>query len=243
MSFMITNARPSLRAWLLLLPLVAAGCAQIRTLTAPSAPAQPAAPVARYEAVTSQDPDTVAELRAAPPPASPAISSGGKPSADEQLLNARGYARIGNGYIPPEAGDPHAWAEQQGQRIGADKVLMYVPAADGDGTTEAAFYVRYRLPFGATFRSLTADEQRTLGSGGVQLGEIVGGTPASEANLQRGDFVVKFNGASFADRAAFQHLLRENMGKRVTLTVQRNGVAIERLVRLGAAPHGAGRQQ
>ncbi len=236
---MISGARLRLRALLLAGSVLAAGCAPIATL--PPRVAPPAPTVARYEPVTAQDPATVAELRAAPPPASAEISNGGKPSADEQLLNARGYVRIGNGFIPPEAGDPRAWAQQQARRVGADRIVMYAPAA-ADGTTEAAFYVRYRLPFGATFRNLTADEQRTLGSGGVQLGEIVGGTPASEANLQRGDYVVKFNGQPFADRAAFQHLLRENMGKRVTLTVNRNGVALERLVRLGTAVHGVAKQ-
>ena len=224
------------RAALFLGFAVAAGCVPVRPPTAPEAP------IARYEAVTEHDAATVAALRAAPPPASAEISNGGKPSADEQLLNARGYVRIGNGFIPPRAGDPRAWAEQQGQVVGADKILMYEPAADGDGTTQAAFYVHYRLPFGATFRSLTADEQRTLGSGGVQLGEVVGGTPASEANLQRGDFVVKFNGKPFADRAAFQQLLRENLGKRVTLTVSRNGVPLERLVRLGGAARSDAKQ-
>ena len=223
--------------WAILALLVlAAGCVQVPTT--PIAPGKPAIPGARYEPVTAQDAATVAELRASPPPAEPEISNGGTPAGDETLLNARGYVRIGNGYVMPQAGDARAWALKQGQQVGADKVLMYVPDEKaGAGATQAAFYVRYRLPFGATFRSLTADEQHTLGSGGVQLGEIVGGTPASEANLRRGDFVTRLNGKPFADRAAFQQLLRENMGKRVTLTINRNGVTIERLVRLGTAVH------
>lgn len=210
--------------------LLAAGCAQLHLQ--PSAPPTPPAPVARYESVTAQDEATIAELRAAPPPSVAEISTGGKPSADETLLNARGLVRIGDGYVPANAGDPRSWAQEQGRRVGADKILIYAP--DDDGTTQLAFYVRYRLPFGATFRSLTADEQKTLGSGGVQLGEVVGGTPASEANLRHGDFVVRFNGQPFADRAAFQRLLRENMGKRVTLTIRRGNASIERLVRIGS---------
>ena len=234
---MPSSIRRRLRAAVLLVGMFAAGCAQLGIR-----PPGPAVPGARYEPVTAQDAATVAELRAAPPPDAAEISNGGKPSADEQLLNARGYVRIGNGFISPQAGDPRAWAQQQGKSVGADKILMYAPVPDGDGSTQAAFYVRYRLPFGATFRSLTAEEQRTLGSGGVQLGEVVGGTPASEANLLRGDYIVKFNGQPIADRAAFQHMLHENMGKRVTLTVNRNGVPIERLVRLGIAAHGEARR-
>lgn len=212
--------------------LSAAGCAQLH-LQPSAPPPAPLAPVARYEPVTTQDEATIAELRAAPPPSVAEISTGGtKPSADETLLNARGLVRIGDGYVPAKAGDPRSWAQEQGRHVGADKILIYAP--DDDGTTQLAFYVRYRLPFGATFRSLTAEEQKALGSGGVQLGEVVGGTPASEANLRHGDFVVRFNGQPFADRAAFQRLLRENMGKRVTLTIRRGSASIQRLVRIGS---------
>ena len=86
----------------------------------------------------------------------------------------------------------------------------------------------------AQFRNLTADEMQKLGvGGGVQIGSVVGGTPASEANLRTGDFVLKFNGGAVRDRAEFQNLLRANMGKRVTLTISRDGVQVDRVVRLG----------
>ena len=173
----------------------------------------------------------MAELRAAPAPKEPEASVGTTPNADEQSLNAHAYVRIGDGFVP--RGDARAWAVQQAQRIAADKVLVYAP--DADGVTRSSFYVRYRLPFGATFRTATADEQKELGAAGVQLGEIVRGTPASEANLLRGDFVLKLDGQAVADRAGFQQLLREHMGKRVTLTLSRNGVVMSRLVRLGVA--------
>jgi membrane-associated protease RseP (regulator of RpoE activity) len=208
-----------------------AGCAQVRVTPPTQEPVAPALAGPRYEPVIAQDAATVAELRAAPAPKEPEVADGTTPSGDETLLNGRGYARVGDGFVP--SGDARAWALQQGQRVGADKVFVY--PADADGTTRAVFYVRYRLPFGATFRSVTADEQKALGSGGVQLGEIVGGTPASEANLRRGDFVIKFNGKPIAGRPAFQQMLRENMGKPVTLTLSRNGVTMDRLVRLGVA--------
>ena len=118
--------------------------------------------------------------------------------------------------------------------------MIFVYADPGSNALRIDFYVRYRLPFGATFRSLTRDEQTQLAWGGVQLGEIVGGTPASEANLRRGDFVLKFNGKPIADRPAFEQLLREHLGQRVTLTIRRDGVTIERLVRLGVVAKNAG---
>jgi PDZ domain len=192
----------------------------------------------RYRPVVSQGAATIAELRAAPPPREPDISRGGTVAGDEQMLNSRGYARIGDGYVDAEAGDPLPWLVEEGRRVGADKVRMYPP--NDEGTTHAAFYVRYRLPFGATFRTVSDDERKELGTGGVQIGDVVGGTPASEANLRRGDFVVRFDGRSFAGRPAFEQLLRDHLGRRVTLTISRNGVEFERLVRLGVIAKPAG---
>jgi len=209
------------------------GCALVvRPPGTPAAPGEPRVQSGpRFEPVAGQDAATVAELRAAPAPKEPELADGTTPAADEQSLNAHAYVRIGDGYSG--RGDARAWTLQQGQRVGADKVLVYAP--DPDGTTRSAFYVRYRLPFGATFRTATAEEQKALGSGGVQLGEVVRGTPASEANLLRGDFVVKFDGQPVSDRAGFEKQLREHMGKRITLTLSRNGVLVTRLVRLGVA--------
>ena len=124
------------------------------------------------------------------------------------------------------------WAIEQGRNVGADKVLLYEPTPEN--ALVAAYFVHYRLPFGARFRSLTADEERTLGASGVQIGEVVRGTPAADANLQTGDFVLKLNGKAIANRAEFQQLLSDNVGKRVTLTINRGGVTMDRLVRLGA---------
>jgi S1-C subfamily serine protease len=100
----------------------------------------------------------------------------------------------------------------------------------------AVYYVRLRLPFGANIRDMTADERQTLGVDGVEIGEIIGGTPASEANLREGDFVLKFNHKPVHDKAAFQSLLQAHLGRRVILTIRRDGASFDRLVRLGTLP-------
>jgi PDZ domain-containing protein len=213
--------------------LLLAGCAQMRVTPPPGQPEGPAAEARRprYEAVVGQDAATIARLRTSPP-AEPEISQGTTPAGDERVLIGRGYVRIGNGYDAAGGAGARDWALQQGRSIGADKILLYAATPDSD--LVAGYYVHYRLPFGARFRSLTADEQREVGASGVQIGEVVGGTPASEANLQSGDFVLKFNGKAITDRAAFQQMLSDHMGKRVTLTIRRGGVTMDRLVRLGA---------
>ncbi len=211
-----------------------AGCAQIRVAPPPGPPggAVPESRKPHYEAVAGQDAATIAKLRTSPAPAEPEASQGTTPSGDEKLLIGRGYVRIGNGYDASGGSGAREWALRQGRSVGADKVLLYEPTSESD--LVAGYYVHYRLPFGARFRSLTADEQRELGASGVQIGEVVGGTPASEANLRAGDFVLKFNGKAIADRAEFQQLLSDHMGRRVTLTIKRGSVTMDRLVRLGA---------
>jgi membrane-associated protease RseP (regulator of RpoE activity) len=153
-------------------------------------------------------------------------------------LNGKSFARIGDAYVPAIVGNVREWIADQGRRVGADRILIYAPGSDG--VTHASYYIRYRLPFGATFRTVSAEEREMLGSGGVQIGDVVAGTPASEANLLKGDFIVKFDGRAFADRAAFEKLLREHLGARVTLTISRNGAVLQRLVRLGSIARPAG---
>jgi hypothetical protein len=218
--------------------LALAGCA--RVVRPPQAP-PPAPPPASagYEIIQGRGPDVVARLRAAPPLAQPEVSDGRNQQGDEALLRAQGYVQIGIGHFPErDAARAFDQATRKAHEVGADKVLVYVSAVEGAAVPVlvAAYYVRLHLPFGANFRDLTAEEREVLGSGGVQIGDVVGGTPAAQANLREGDFVLKFNHAPVADKAAFQALLQDHMGKRVTLTIQRNGATLERIVRLGTLP-------
>lgn len=220
-----------------------------------AAPPPSAVEPGRYSVTAGHGADLVAELRAAPPPQTPELADGAGIRADERKLVAKSFVRIGTGCYPTADATARDWAQRTGVRVGADKALVYVLPADekaaaklaaemtaactlDDGPAPAAlvatYYVRYKLPFGAQFRNMTADETKKLGvNGGVQIGSVIGGTPASEANLRSGDFVLKFNGAGVRDRADFQNQLRANMGKRVTLTISRDGVQVERMVRLG----------
>lgn len=217
--------------------LALAGCAHVAFPPPPSAPSVPAQ-VPRYEIVDGHDAASIARLRAAPAPTQPQVSAGSTPEGDEELMRARGLVRIGIGYFP--ARDPttiRAAAIRQGVQVHADQIMIYAPQAVSTTTgiteTIAEYYVRLHLPFGASFRDLTPAERQSLGVDGVEIGAVVGGTPAAEANLRSGDFVLKFNRAKVRDRAAFQSLLQNHMGRRVMLTIRRNGATFTRLVRLG----------
>jgi hypothetical protein len=206
-----------------------AGCAPIRR---PPGPAVPPAPTTHYEVVQGRNAQLVARLRAAPAPAQPEVTEGHSQQGDETILREQGYVQIGVGhFVERDPARAREQAERKGREVGADKVIIY--AAKDDTALVATYFVRLHLPFGANFRDLTADERERLGAPGVQVGEVVGGTPAAKANLLEGDFVLKFNHQPVLDKASFQSLLEQHMGQRVTLTLRREGTTIERIVRLG----------
>ncbi len=219
--------------------LLLAGCVRPEYQPPPTPPPpRPVAEPGQYQVDPGHGADLVDELRAAPAPDLPETMPGTAIGPDERKLVGKSFVRIGTGFYPTNDDTAQAWALRQGQRVGADRILIYAPSAEAKDNAEApfvaVFYVRYKLPFGAQFRSLSAKEKKTLGvAGGVQIGAVIGATPAAEANLRRGDFVLKFNGIPVRNREAFQELLRANMGKHVTLTVARDGAQFERLVRLG----------
>ncbi len=230
--------------------LLLAGCASApRRVVQPVEPAPAAAATkidTHYEAIILRGPEYIDALRAEPAPAQPQVVEGKNDLGDQRELASQGFVRIGNGrYAQVDAGTMRL-AIELGQDVGADRMLLY-PHHRDDGQAQpsgqflVAYYVRFKLLFGATFRNLTDSERQRLGvESGVQIGSVVGGTPASQANLMSGDYVVSFNGKPIRDRGAFQELLLGAAGKAVTLGVRRGQQDMSRVVRLGARPESAG---
>ncbi len=212
------------------------GCASVSHTpygtTSPAEEHPPMQPASPYVPEPGRDAATIAEMRAAPP-SEPGIETGRNTAGDHKRLVAQGFVRVGSARYGGSESGVRDEVDRQARAVGADRVMLYPPDA-GAADWSAAFYVRFKLPFGATFRDLTAAERTTLGSDGVEIGSVVGGTPASRANLLAGDFVVQVNGRPVAGRAAFQNELRANAGRQVTLTIVRNGETVQRAVRLGA---------
>ena len=236
-----------IRRLALLVPLALAGCAMAPSHAPPGMPPSevPSRTDISYEAVSGRDAQTVAQMRAAPPPQNATIESAR--DGAEARLAAQGYVRIGHGRFPIERigrereADARAEAQRQAVAAGAERVLLAPPRDGTDAAWIADYYVRFRLPFGASFRDLRDSERATLGAqGGVAIGAVVNGTPASRANLLTGDVVLALDGKPIIDRADFQQQLKRNAGHAVTLTLVRNGETLRRGVRLGAMPEGAG---
>lgn len=206
------------------------GCATSTSVRVASTSQQPAVADDRYEAVAGREAEVIEPLRAAPAPAQAEILPGRIAAADQEQLTAQSYVLVGRSWHYRDDASAHEWIAAQAAAVGADKVRWY--AATTAGGFNAAYFVRLRLVFGASFRDLNAQEKARFGPG-VRLGEIVGDSPASRANLREADVVVALDGAAVTDRAAFQKLLREHMGKVVELKLSRNGEALQRKVKLG----------
>ncbi|MEP7043661.1 MAG: PDZ domain-containing protein [Dokdonella sp.] len=215
-----------------------AACAHVARSPHEPAPAVPATGPA-YVADPGRDASTIAEMRAAPAPAIAELVAGKSQAADQSRLVAQGFVRIGTAHYRGGEAAAQGEALDQGKRVGAERILLYAAASAGAAPPAAdewiaAYFVRFKLPFGATFRDLKPDERAALGSaGGVEIGSVVGGTPASRANLIAGDYVTELDGKPVADRADFQERLKRSAGRTVTLTVVRNGESLQRAVRLG----------
>ncbi|MBL0164027.1 MAG: PDZ domain-containing protein [Xanthomonadales bacterium] len=195
-----------------------------------------------YQAAIERGPEYIDALRAEPAPVRPIIVEGKNERGDQRELASKGFVRIGNGRFEVDDEGSLRDALDLGSQVGADQVWLYRQQQDAEReelSTRllAAYYVRFKLLFGATFRNLTMGERDTLQlEGGVQIGSVVGGTPASQANLMSGDYVIAVNGAAVVDRKQFQEMLSQEAGKPVTLKVIRNQQRADRVVRLGAMP-------
>ena len=235
------------RAFILLAGLtLLVGCGSVTTrYEQPAALPEPTPQLtedSHYEATIERGPEYIDALRAAPAPVRPIVIEGKIERGDQRELASKGFVRIGNARYESADEESVRDATNIGAEVGADQVWLYRDHSgeENESTSArflAAYYVRFKLLFGATFRNLTAQERGSLElEGGVQIGSVVGGTPASQANLMAGDFVIAVNGTAIVDRKQFQQILSNQAGTAVTLKVIRNQQRADRVVRLGAMP-------
>jgi hypothetical protein len=226
----ICETTMNLRLVPLLLCAVLAGCATTRVSRDPESPGLVADADNRYEAIAGREPAVIDPLRAAPAAAAE-ILPGKTLALDQERLTPQAYVLIGSSRHRHDDEGARAWIAEQGQLLGADKIRWYAQADTGG--LSAAYFVRVRLVFGATFRDLNAQERKSFPAGGVRLGDVVGESPASRSNLRPGDIVTALNDAAVKDRANFQSLLREHMGRTVDLKLARGAETVQRKVQLG----------
>jgi hypothetical protein len=144
--------------------LTLAGCATVRH----SDVVEPSAPSHRYDIESGRDAATVAEMRAAPPTGQAEILPGKNPTGDAARLAAQGFVRIGTGHSPGTESDAREDATGQGERVGAEKILLYPPGVSEGGSANATtggdwlalYFVRFKLP-DANRRALVAQRLKS----------------------------------------------------------------------------------
>jgi membrane-associated protease RseP (regulator of RpoE activity) len=235
-------------AFALLAMLALSSCATApRAVVAPAtaAPELPPA-IGVYAPVPGREPETITPLRAGAPPAQVETIDSTDYAGDELRLREQGMVRVATGSTFSDDEPARAWLREHAAIAGADVIVMHHPASDAPVVhsfetdavrLHAAYFVRIKPPFGATFRDLSAAERaRFRVRGGARIGNVIGGSPAADANLITGDIVLHVGGIPVLDRAQFQAALRAKAGRAVALTVQRDGVTFTRTVRLGELP-------
>ena len=92
-----------------------------------------------YTPVTGSSPERIAANRAAPAPAQPIVERMAAPGSDaETMVNSyakRGYVLIGHVNFNSGRGESEAAAVQQGQKVGADLVVIFHPRYTGSQTS------------------------------------------------------------------------------------------------------------
>ncbi len=119
-----------------------------------------------------------------------------------------------------------------GFAIPSNMVRQFIAAA-GRGRLVRAW-------LGATGEPLTAEAARAAGlerPAGVVIAQITPGSPAARGGLRPGDIILALDGKEVADPAALAYRVgTQNVGAQVTLTLVRDGRALNLPVRLDAPP-------
>ncbi len=202
----------------------------------------------RFTVEEGRAPNVVALFRESPAPREVRVDEGYDFIRDRTELAREGYVLVGRSLF--ETADPNARsrAAERAVAIGAERAMFYPvdPTAanrdqraggyDGPQYSLVAYFVKYKLTFGATFRNLSSSEMAKLTiNGGVSIGSVIARTPASEANLLSGDVVFRINDKGFRGKTEFQQMLAQYAGTSVTLDIYRGGQEMQRIVRLGVA--------
>lgn len=203
-------------------------------------------PPERFSIEEGRAPNVVALFRESPAPSQVRVDEGVDLVRDRTELAREGFVLVGRSLFETTDPDARRRAAERAVEIGAERAVFYPvdpTAMDRDQQPGAygspqyslvAYFVKYKLTFGATFRNLSNSEKSKLSiTGGVSIGSVIARTPASEANLMSNDVVFRINGNGFTGKTEFQQLLAQYAGTSVTLDIYRDGFEMQRVVRLG----------
>lgn len=185
-----------------------------------------------------------------PASGTPAIYAySGDPEIDNLRAAEAGYIPLGfSEFYGPPATMTRREALAQARHVGASLVLIRPqyrsrsfeaapwnianptppPRIPALKDTMATYWARAdvsKLRFGAQIVELTQAQREALKPGtGVLVTVVVRGTPAYDAQILRGDVILKIDGESVVDPRGFESQLARLQGQSVSLQLLRNGV-------------------
>ena len=103
----------------------------------------------------------------------------------------------------------------------------------------ATYWIKGKAPLlGVLMRDLTSEEKKKINSNkGVMVVSVLKNSPAFLADLFNDDIIKRVNDIEFVDSKSFLDLLKINAGKKVTLSIIRNGQEISKIVQLNAVSY------
>ena len=98
----------------------------------------------------------------------------------------------------------------------------------------ATFWVRLKPgSFGARLRDLTDEQRRQIQSNkGASIFAVVKDSPAFQNDILEGDIIRQVSGIDIMDSKHCIQVLGENKGKEISLTILRNGVIVQKRLKL-----------
>jgi membrane-associated protease RseP (regulator of RpoE activity) len=97
----------------------------------------------------------------------------------------------------------------------------------------AMYFVKRKWAFGALWRDLDdAERQEIQSNKGVRVLVVVDNTPAYQADVLPGDFILAVDGHPVLNNKSITDLMRARAGQTVALSLYRRGIRLEKSVRL-----------
>lgn len=102
----------------------------------------------------------------------------------------------------------------------------------------ATYWVKMKPPIlGVRVDELSADQRREIASNkGLIVNHVVRGSPGFEADIFKGDILMKINNVLLSSEDSFYDLLEKNQGKTIKLELIRNKKVVKKVIVLNKYP-------
>jgi len=109
----------------------------------------------------------------------------------------------------------------------------FIPISTNRYDYLAVYLVKSKVTLGLRTVDLTSEQRQELQSNhGVMVTVVITGSPAYDADILVGDFVLAMDGTPVAGAAGYSDLIRQKAGKLVSVTIYRHGQTFAKDIQL-----------